>query len=336
MSEENNSFREKISKCLFNDCGFCKYKEKCSKQHFIEKCREENCNKECSKRHPKECKHGLECRFLRKKICAYDHEALDNKVSEHEKLSKLDNNMKIVENDLKEFKEMRAICEKQLKEIEELKRENNIKEKQSEINKKDLDDFKEFAEIMKSEIECLKKENKEQNIRIENLENKKEEPIKNQTETENVKENTEVETQIDKLIQPQNNKEVVQKIVKPKKNKITKAVIEERLINAFENDVDVMYQDFENSGLDVLSQRCNKCDHKTHSEGHLRQHKVANHKSKETKQNIIFGYVFDMQRHLKVLKLKEEGLQTFKCEECDFATHREGKLTFHKLTTHQG
>ena len=195
---------------------------------------------------------------------------------------------------------------------------------QSERNKKDIADFKEFAESLKSEIECLKKENKEKTIRIENLENKKDECV-----TKNVKETSEVETKNDELIQPQNNKEVVDNIVKPKKNKITKAVIEERLINAFENDVDVMFQDFENSGLDVFSQRCNKCDHKTHSEGHLRQHKVSNHKSKETKQNIILGYEFDMQRHLKVLELMEEGLHKFKCEECDFATHSEGKFTLH-------
>ena len=113
-------------------------------------------------------------------------------------------------------------------------------------------------------------------------------------------------------------------------------MIEERLIDAFENDVDVMFVDLENSGLDVFSQRCNKCEHKTHSEGHLRQHKVANHNSKETKQNIILGYEFDMQRHLKVLELMEEGLHKFKCEVCDFATHSEGKFTLHKRTTHQG
>ena len=95
------------------------------------------------------------------------------------------------------------------------------------------------------------------------------------------------------------------------KKKITKKVIEESLIDAFERDVDVMYTDFENSGLDVYSQRCKKCDHKTHSEGHLRQHKVANHSSKETKQNIILGYEFDMQRHATVLECMEDGLDKF-------------------------
>ena len=136
-------------------------------------------------------------------------------------------------------------------------------------------------------------------------------------------------------IQPEANESKAPTKMKIKK-KITKKVIEESLIDAFEKDVDVMYTDFENSGLDVYSQRCKKCDHKTHSEGHLRQHKVANHGSKETKQNIILGYEFDMQRHATVLEAMEDGLHKFKCEECSFKTHSGGKFILHKLTNHQG
>ena len=54
--------------------------------------------------------------------------------------------------------------------------------------------------------------------------------------------------------------------LKPKKIKITKEVIEERLTTAYKNDIKVMLEDFTNSGLDVFSQRCDKCDHRTHSE----------------------------------------------------------------------
>ena len=123
---------------------------------------------------------------------------------------------------------------------------------------------------------------------------------------------------------------------KAKKNKITKNIIQERLIAAYENDVDVMFADFNNCGLDVTSQKCKKCNFETHSEGHLRQHKVSNHNTKETKQNIILGYEFDMQRHVTVLEAMEEGLDKFKCAQCSFRTHSEGKFTLHKLTTHQG
>ena len=280
MLQENNCFRKMTSKCLFNDCGFCKYKEKCSKQHFLEKCKVENCNKECSKRHPKVCKHGLDCRFHKMKVCAYDHEAIDSKASKNDKLSKLENNVKSVENNLREFKEIKDICEKQSKDIEVLKRQNEIKAKQSESRNKALDDLKEFSEMMKNEIQCLKKENKEQKTKMQNMEDKIEELAQNQTLNKILTDSTDAVTKDDEVIKPKENIEVIEQNLNTKKKKITKAVIEERLINAYENDVDVMYQDFENSGLDVLSQRCNKCDHKTHSEGHLRQHKVANHKSK--------------------------------------------------------
>ena len=37
-----------------------------------------------------------------------------------------------------------------------------------------------------------------------------------------------------------------------------------------------LYSDLENSGLDVLSHKFKECDFKTHSEGYLRQHNVAN------------------------------------------------------------
>ena len=58
--------------------------------------------------------------------------------------------MKVVENNLREFKEIRYICEKLSKEIEELKRQNEIKAKQSQIENKALDDLKELSEIMKN------------------------------------------------------------------------------------------------------------------------------------------------------------------------------------------
>ena len=87
-----------------------------------------------------------------------------------------------------------------------------------------------------------------------------------------------------------------------------------------------MLVDFTNSGLDTLSQRCDKCEHKTHSEGLLREHQKNKHNIKESQQNIIKGFEFDMQRHLSVLELMEEGLDKYKCEKCIYKTHTEGKL----------
>ena len=97
-----------------------------------------------------------------------------------------------------------------------------------------------------------------------------------------------------------------------------------------------MRKDFIGSGLDIQSQKCKKCEFTTYSEGLLRQHKVMIHDCKETKQNVILGFESDMQRYKKVLESMEEGLEKFKCEECRFSCHSDGKLTLHNLTTHQG
>ena len=71
MSKEVNS-----SKCLFNDVGFCKYRDRCRKKHYTEKCRQEKCDETCTQRHPKACKHEENCKFYTKNICAYDHDNL--------------------------------------------------------------------------------------------------------------------------------------------------------------------------------------------------------------------------------------------------------------------
>ena len=69
----------------------------------------------------------------------------------------------------------------------------------------------------------------------------------------------------------------------------------------------------------------------------LRRHKVLIHDSgKETNQSIILGFEADVQRHCKMLESKGKSLENFICEECDFKIYSSGKLTLHKVTTHQG
>ena len=94
----------------------------------------------------------------------------------------------------------------------------------------------------------------------------------------------------------------------------------------------MLYQDLENSRLDVHSHKCKRCDFATHSEGHLRQHTVINPNIKDSKQNIILGYEIDMQKHRSVLEHMDEGHEKFNCEPCSFKTHSEGKLVMHKLS----
>ena len=122
---------------------------------------------------------------------------------------------------------------------------------------------------------------------------------------------------------------------KTKRIKITKKMIEEKLISAYVRDAELMIQ--ENSELVSNNHSCKKCEFETHSDGMFRRHKVLIHDSgKETNQNIILGFEADVQRHYKVLESKGKNLENFKCEECDYKIYSSGKLTLHKLTAHQG
>jgi DNA-directed RNA polymerase subunit RPC12/RpoP len=78
-----------------------------------------------------------------------------------------------------------------------------------------------------------------------------------------------------------------------------------------------------------------KCELEVHSEGILRRHKVIVYDANESKQNIILGFEYDMQRFAKILEGKGE-LEIIKCEDCDYKTFSKGKLTLHKHTNHQG
>ena len=339
MSKETfSSFRNNDSKCLFNDVGFCKFRESCRKQHFSEKCEVINCDRKCSKRHPKECKHGEKCKFNAKNVCAFDHDGSENKTTkamddakdileqkllntekkfaneikdltnkceeQSRKISNLESEnhdasnksideaeklfeqkLKVVENVLfKEIESSKNKCVKQEKEILELKRANEMKCKESEIKMKEVNHFKGIVETVLKEVEILKKENIKQTSEMKLIREELNELVKNQTQ---VKANEKVETN-DEPKQPK----IDDTKIKSKKIKITKDVIEERLTAAYKNDIKVMLDDFTNAGLDTLSQRCDKCDHRTHSEGLLREHQRNKHNIKESQQNIIMGFEF--------------------------------------------
>ena len=53
--------------------------------------------------------------------------------------------------------------------------------------------------------------------------------------------------------------------VKPKTKRITKKVIEARLIDAYVKDAEMMIQDLENSGIDMNCHKCKRCEFRTHS-----------------------------------------------------------------------
>ena len=54
-------------------------------------CNDENCDKSCESRHPKPYKFRSECRFLKKKWCAFKHDALGHKAeNKDEKIKELE------------------------------------------------------------------------------------------------------------------------------------------------------------------------------------------------------------------------------------------------------
>ena len=106
----------KLTKCLFNDRGYCKYREQCRKQHHKSICPIKNCDKNCNARHPKPCKFKSECRFNAKNICAFKHNTIGKEDGELDTLKKEIESLKLenqrkelelgrLENENKEFKE---------------------------------------------------------------------------------------------------------------------------------------------------------------------------------------------------------------------------------------
>ena len=70
-SESNMNYFQ----CQHNNKGYCKFGHQCRYQHFNQICEKKVCREnECPSRHPKPCKNGQRCRFLKKYCCAYDHQ----------------------------------------------------------------------------------------------------------------------------------------------------------------------------------------------------------------------------------------------------------------------
>ena len=76
-------------KCNFNNRGYCKSKENCTKKQGDIVCDDFECDEEkCTKRHPYDCKYGIRCKFNRRKECAFSHVTLmtdDSKSEAHNK-----------------------------------------------------------------------------------------------------------------------------------------------------------------------------------------------------------------------------------------------------------
>ena len=129
------------------------------------------------------------------------------------------------------------------------------------------------------------------------------------------------------------DKDVKEK-TKAKKNKLTKDAIQVNIIEEFKKDGENILEDRNDYGCDVFSKKCRKCDYETHSEGVLRLHKVEDHNTKESKENIIIGFKNDIEEHIKFLNEMEEKLKEIKCDQFSFMTHSFGHLQIHVYSTH--
>ena len=120
-----------LFQCYHNNVGFCKFQDQCRYQHYTKICTNNVCkDRECKFRHPKTCKYGEACEFLKLKCCFYNH-----------KNSRVDLNIDSADKLLKEVQELKA-------EILTLRKTIQIKElKLEELGQKDIDQDKSIKEL---------------------------------------------------------------------------------------------------------------------------------------------------------------------------------------------
>ena len=155
-----------------HNVGYCKFRDQCRYQHYSKVCPRSVCKeKECKFRHPKRCKFGSECHFLRRKCCVFSHKFSESneKVFHTEAESVLMNEVIQLKAEVPELKESVELKEQQLNEM-------NVKEAYNSKLIKELCDenerLKQSAKMDKIALSDLKSENeglKEANVKLNEL-----------------------------------------------------------------------------------------------------------------------------------------------------------------------
>ena len=136
-SESNMNYFQ----CQHNNKGYCKFGHQCRYQHFNQICEKKVCREnECPSRHPKPCKNGQRCRFLKNNCCAYDHQ--------YDSIKQKDLLSDQIKEGLEEVEELKV-------EIRHLK--NTIQSKETELKEQ------------KDEVENLSEKVKDLVVKNENL-----------------------------------------------------------------------------------------------------------------------------------------------------------------------
>lgn len=141
---ENINFRNNSPKCYHHNVGYCKHGACCRYQHFSYICQKRSCEQKlCPARHPRRCKNGEECKFVRKNICAYSHVEED----QHEKVHELK----------KELESLKALNRKLENENNKLREEAKV-HKNVAVQNENNELNKEVSKV-KNDIKNLKDEN---------------------------------------------------------------------------------------------------------------------------------------------------------------------------------
>ena len=249
MMKENSDVGNVGERCPFDNFGYCKFETKCKKQHFENVCENIDCDKKCPKRHPKTCKFGRRCKFLKKNVCSFSQSNLSTELSQ----SKCDNLKK-------EIEELKGIIEKQKIEndnkINGLKNESEVERK---INNKIVAENNELHKLLKVEmneigkkVEKLKKSNEYLEERIIIMIKKE-----NQNTIENLKESQQkgIEKSLKEALTAT---ETIKAKNKSKPKKITQEDREEEVIVEFEKDGKEILETRINCGLKLDEIHCKR------------------------------------------------------------------------------
>ena len=125
MVENSRPTNKNFFQCYHNNIGYCKYRERCMYHHYKDTCQKSVCRDiECKFRHPKTCKHGEKCKFLKNKCCFYSHKIVisstEDGLSKVKDAAKLENIVKDLEKEVLYLKNLVQEKEKKLNEIMDL------------------------------------------------------------------------------------------------------------------------------------------------------------------------------------------------------------------------
>ena len=273
-----------VAKCYHNDCGFCKFGQRCRFHHPDQVCRERACqNKSCQRRHPKPCRN-----FFLRKYCRFGN---DCKFGHSFDCENCENLIYLIDEQIKDetakITENKKDLAKMTKEIFQLKRENEqVKAEKNELIKQvegsKFDNSKHVEEIYKvrKEISNLKEEIKSYKLENKKLQQNANEADKEIMSAKKALEKMECIESESKRISDENLineiKDLMQ-IIKEKDEEIeisadngTKLL---EIKKHLENEIKELKDNGAKSSIDVeLKYSCNKCDNNFKTAGLLRRH----------------------------------------------------------------